>query len=150
MSRALVWVGVLGGLLAILLLVEGLRYPRGTAGQPGPGLFPVLVSVLLLVSSVGLTVEAVRDSPRPAVGRPPAAARWRLVATLTAAVGYVMLLPILGHRVAGALAVLAILRVMRMQSWVVSAVLAVSLAVGSHYLFVVLLGVPLPPGVWSE
>jgi hypothetical protein len=138
--------------LGALYLVETLRYPRGTAAQPGPGLYPILVAVTLIVACLGVALETWLERPqRPAEAVwPEAAARLRTGAILLAGLGYIVLLTVLGHMIAGTLALLVVFRVMEMRRWWTAGVVAVSMAVLSYFLFVTLLGVPLPRGeIWD-
>jgi hypothetical protein len=138
--------------LGALYLVETLRYPRGTAAQPGPGLYPLLVAGTLIVACLGVALETWLERPQhPAEAVwPEATARLRVGAILLAGFGYIVLLTFLGHVFAGTLTLLVVFRVMDMRPWWTAGVVAVSMAVLSYFLFVALLGVPLPQGeIWD-
>lgn len=146
--HAIFLAAVAGVLLSALYLVEGLRYSWGTASQPGPGLFPLVVGVLLLLGSLGTGVEAVLRRDRDEFAWPRGAALTRMVAILLATLGYVVLLPYLGHPFAATLVSLVILQVMGLRRWPMKIGLAPALGLGSHFLFDAFLGVPLPMGIW--
>lgn len=149
MHSALTGVGLTGVALGLAYLAEALRYPWGTAARPGPGLYPVLVGILLALSSLGVSLEGRRHrEDRGDVSWPRGSARWRVLAALGASLGYVTLLPYVGHPVAGALAIAIVLRTMGMRPWWLVGSAAVGMALGAYYLFGVLLGVRLPTGVW--
>lgn len=148
MRRALLATAAAGVLLALLYVAEGLRHPRGTLAEPGPGLYPLLVGTLLLLGSLGTGLEVLVRRPHGEVGWPEAAARWRMLALLAASLGYVVLLPYLGHPLAGTLVTLVVLEVMGLRRWPLKVGLALAVGLGSHYLFTVVLGVPLPAGIW--
>lgn len=142
--------GILGLILAFLYLLEGSRYPQGSMAQPGPGLYPLLLGSLLLFSASGLVLEAMFGSSEPSVAWPSGSARRRFLAVLGATLGYILLLPYLGHALAAALLTLAVLHSMGSSPWPLKIMLSFVLSLASYYLFVLLLGIPLPPGVWSH
>lgn len=149
MRRALLAMAASGLVLALVYLAEALRYARGTLAEPGPGLYPLLVGTLLVLGSLGIGLEAVVQRAHDGVGWPEGPARWRMLALLAASLGYVILLPYLGHPLAGALVTLVVLHVMGLRRWPLKVGLALVVGLGSHYLFTVVLGVPLPVGIWS-
>lgn len=157
-------VAALGGLIALLYLAKALTYDRGNLDDPGPGLYPLAVGVLWLIGAIGTALEAslgawrgrrgapgdpVRtSSAEDAVAWPTGAARWRMVALIAVSLAYVFLLPWAGHPVAAAVVTLVALEVMGLDGWPLKLGLAAVAGIGSHWLFAVVLGVPLPRGIW--
>ncbi len=139
-------------LFALFYLAEAMRQPFGTPEQLGPGVYPVLVGLLMLGSSLGLALQAAfgRDTLRIPVEWPAGSALWRMLAVGGASAGYILLVPYLGDAAAGILAMLLVLRVMGMRRWLVACALAVGMALTCHYIFVVMLSIPLPRGVLFE
>lgn len=147
MRQALLVVAVLGVALGFFYLIEAVRYPLGTAAQPGPGLYPLLVGVVLILSAVGMGREAFLRAPQGAVEWPAGKARPRVIAVGVSALGYSFLLPLLGHPLTAGLLALVVLQVMGARPWFLRVGVAVAIVLGSHYVFAVLLGVPLPAEV---
>ena len=148
MRRALIGTSIKTAVLAVAYLGEAMRYPRGTMAQPGPGLFPLAVGALLLLASLATGLEA---WPRHRGEEMDLPGRWdalRVLAVLAAGLGYALLLPHLGHPMAGTLVTLAVLQIMRLQGWALKLGFSLAIGLGSYYLFSVLLGVPLPTGIW--
>ncbi len=146
MRRGLLAVAGSGVVVGSLYLAEALRYPRGSLAQPGPGLFPLLVGALLLVSAAAIGLEALlirRDRP---VDWPAGVRLRRFGLVGLATLGYIVLLPAIGHPLAGSLLLWVVLRVMGLRPWGLVVLLGVAMALGSYYLFGVLLGAPLPGG----
>lgn len=135
---------------AIIYLLLARNYALGTAAQPGPGLYPVLVGLFLLMASIGTALESAlsqrQDQTKP--HWPVGQERRRLLTVMAVCLSYLLVLPYLGDLLSGAVAILVILRAMGMTRWVTSVALAVVLAAVIHYVFVVLLGVMLPQGVF--
>lgn len=132
-----------------LYLVQAARLPLGSVEQPGAGLFPLLVGALLLAASVA---HLLQDLRRGSGGPPlPSAETGRRVMGVVAALGaFCLLLPWLGYGVTALGLLLAILRLFGLARWGMTAAVALVATVASYYLFAVVLGVPLPAGVWSR
>lgn len=53
--------GVLMLTIAAVMIPWSLTLPLGTVNSPGPGLFPLVLAVLLALLSIGLIIEQVRE-----------------------------------------------------------------------------------------
>jgi len=133
--------------LGIVYLAATWRYPMGSGRQPGPGLYPLMVAGLLLLSSLA-TAWQTRSMAGVAIEWPQGAGRWRMAAILLAVIAYIALLPNLGHLIASAVTTFISLQALGGLRWPTKILLAVFLGVGSFYLFNHLLGVPLPGRIW--
>jgi len=132
-----------------LYLVQATRLPLGSVEQPGAGLFPILVGAFLLaVSAAHLLQDLRRSSGTQPL--PPAGTGRRVMGVVAALGAFCLLLPWLGYAVAALGLLLAILRLFGLARWEMSAAVALVATVASYYLFAVVLGVPLPAGVWSR
>jgi putative tricarboxylic transport membrane protein len=136
-----------GLLLGIVYLAATCRYPLGTGRQPGPGLYPLMVAGLLLLSSFA-TAWQTKSKAMAAIEWPRGAGRWRMAAILLAVISYIALLPNLGHLIASAVTTLISLQALGGLRWPAKILLAVFFGVASFYLFNNLLGVPLPGRIW--
>ncbi len=136
-------------LVALFYLATALGQPLGTRSQPGPGVYPILVGLLMLGSSLGLVLQAMRgrQATQPSIEWPTRLAGWRMLAVAGASAGYIFLIPYLGDTLAGIGAMLLVLRAMGMRRWWMASALAVGMALAFHYVFVALLSIPLPRGV---
>ncbi len=132
---------------AVLYTFESTRYGWGTPAEPGPGLYPFLVGILLLAGSLGCGMEALLHHPQEKIDWPKGQPRLRILTMLTASVGYVVSLPYLGHFVAGSLVVFVVLHVMGMKHLFLKLGLSIAMGLASYYLFAVVLGVPIPRGM---
>lgn len=148
MRRALLGTSIAALLLAVAYLAEATRYPRGTMAQPGPGLFPLAVGALLLIAALATGLEVRFRRTWEDMDWPRRSDALRALAVLAASLGYVILLPRLGHPVAATLVTLAVLQMMQLRGWALKLGLSLVIGLGSYYLFAVMLGVPLPGGIW--
>jgi putative tricarboxylic transport membrane protein len=113
----------------------------GSLTEPGPGLWPLIVAGLLVASGIGIiavTAKTRRDTEAFTRGT---------IAVLAAAGGlavYASLYEIVGFEVPTVLLLLAWLRFLSRESWLMSAILAVAVTAVAYALFIIGLNVPLP------
>ncbi len=134
-------------LLGVIYLAATWRYPAGSAKNPGPGLYPLMVAGLLLVSALA-TAWGLRGAGPGAITWPDRAGWGRMGAILLAIIAYIVLLPGLGHLTASAVTVFISFQALGRLRWPVKVGLAVFLGAASYFLFNNLLGVPLPERSW--
>jgi putative tricarboxylic transport membrane protein len=135
---------------AAALAYTTLTFPTLPGGHPGPGLFPQLVSALLVVFGATLMWQARR--PAPAGGEEVVEERPRapgaLVNTLFVAgaiVFYMAAVERIGFPLTVTLLNVALVRRLG-ASWAVAATAGAALGVGVYLMFARLLLVPLTPG----
>ena len=129
-------VGALGALEAWRTM------PLGTADDPGPGLMPLALGLLL--AALGLAAALSRDWPRPA----PLAPR-RTLAAAVVIVAWPFALAWLGFALTTVLALLVLGRAVDEARWAWLVAFSLLLTAGAVLLFRVLLRVPLPVGPWG-
>jgi len=138
--------------MGVVYLLMGLRYPVGTTANPGPGLYPLFVGGLLLVSSVAGGLEIFRAA-RADVGRQRECAplwgkhAWRLVTIVLTMGVYIIILPYAGHMFGGIIVTFAALQAVGLIRWYTKLILTLFIPVGSFLLFDTILGVSLPKGI---
>lgn len=126
--------------LGALSLVEALRIRDD---WPGARLLPAVIGLAL--AGLGVAHLGGRAADRPAW--PDAAGRRRVGFVFGLLVLYVAGLPSLGFLPATAVFALVLLRALGPFSWTMTGVLAATIALASHVVFVRWLGMPLPPGL---
>ena len=151
MQRELRIIAAFGAVAGIIYIVAAMRLRVGNLVQPGPAMYPLFVGCLILLGSVALalsTMSRIAKTYVP-VKWPRGASLWRVMAVISGCIGYVVLLPWVGQCVAGGITSLAVLRAMKEYRWPVMIAIAAGMGVGSYFLFVVVLKVPLPSGkIW--
>lgn len=129
-----------------IYLANAMPLPAGTAARPGPGFFPLVVGGFAALVALAWVVTAFR---RPAMvgdgAAPPAGGRARVTATTATLFGFCLALPWIGYPVAAFGFVAVLLRSLS-AGWILALAIGLGSALGSYYLFGVLLGVPLPRG----
>jgi putative tricarboxylic transport membrane protein len=109
------------------------------------------VGIFLCAAAGALVLGAARDTAAPAGAAEPRAgltpdARARVIVTTAGLIGFCLLLPWIGYPVCAFLFVALLLRRLGGARWPSVVVSAAVSAFLSHYVFAVLLGVPLPSG----
>lgn len=136
-----------------LYLGTSLTFPLGSAARPGAGFFPAAVGAYLTALAVVLFFAAWRRSPTLARASTSEAitadARMRVIAAMASLVGFCATLGYIGYPAAAFLFTAALLKSLGRGRWTGVIVAAVFAAAASYYLFGLLLGVPLPRGVWG-
>jgi putative tricarboxylic transport membrane protein len=137
----------LAGLAGYLFFEAGkLRF--GTARMPQTGFFPKTLLALLLVLSLVLLGQALRQSDTGrAAERIPAEGWIRIGATMVILVGFALVLEKLGFLLSTFLLMVLLLRAIEAPKWSKVIAVAISTAVLSYILFGWLLGIPLPGGI---
>ena len=154
-------------LLAGFVLLIGIGYagmawwmPRGNIAYPGPGFFPVLVGLFMILTAAGCLVQAlsagktkdpspVGDKPEAQAGltAPSAGKAWGLLGLLVA---YALFLKSLGFLIAIFLFLLASIRIFGYRRWLPSLGITAAIAAISYVSFVIWLKVPLPLGILGD
>lgn len=155
----------IAGLICLVLSLGMLVLTRGLAQSSlvpiGPDFYPRIVLIIMAVLSailIGSDLWQQRSRPAPAVpGAAPGAEKrnYRLVAvTFGVFAGYVVLLPLVGYRVATFIFMTALQAVFVMpgnaKRWMVVLVSALATTVLTYLVFEHYLSVLLPRGRWTD
>jgi len=138
--------GALLLLLGLYVTWERRVLPLGTAQNPGPGYFPLLLAILLIIFGVILIL-------RGKVSRPFNPIPWseasHAIPILACCVFVALFMERIGYRISLFLVLGFLLGIIeRVNVWVALA-LTLFLSMGSFWLFDTLLRVPLPRGWWG-
>ena len=134
--------------LVVFILLEAGKLSFGSLRVPQTAFFPVILATLLLILSLILLAQALRNAP---TGRDPErieVKEWfRIGATLATMVSFALALERLGFLLSTFLLMVLLLRAIEPQSWpkVIAVALVTSLV--AYTIFGWLLGIPLPVGV---
>jgi hypothetical protein len=152
LRRIDIGIGIFFVLLGLLSTTQSLQlelWQRG--GIPGPGMFPLVLSILLIGLGGLMVVTRLRATPDayPPFEKLSRDGFRRVVTVMIASVVSLVLLPILGYFVSSlVLVAFLIIFVERLRSWR-AAVTVVALPVAFFLVFVVLLRIRLPGGFWD-
>jgi len=141
---SIIWMA-LGGLFVVGALQQGLM----RKDVPGPGFLPFLAGIALIVVSLFVLIPALRKWKKEQENDslfPSRQSLKKVLLALAALFGYGIALEYLGYLLTTFLFMFSIARLMEPRGWLTTTLVAISTAVLSYFLFIVLLEVQLPKG----
>ena len=140
--------GIILLVAGVAVLLQSLSYPFGTFRTPGPGLFPLIASVLLLGLSAALTLQAILPKKGAAIAPAPffpeKGAPRRIFLGLAGMIGFRYLLPVIGFGPSTGMFTLFLVKFLGGYGWKMSLFYSAVSAVAFYYLFQVWLQIPMP------
>lgn len=127
--------------LGVAALVGASSLGVGSASEPGPGTWPLLISVLLVVLGVALLLLGAR---RSADAEKFSSSSWLVLAGLASMVGFVAVIEVIGFEIPAALLCFVWLRFLGREGWRMSIITSLVVVAGFYLVFVAALGVPIP------
>ena len=137
--------------LAAYFCIESLKMRYYTSFGPGPGFFPMWLSILLAILAVVMFWKATfgRPEPMPADFYADRRGYLRIGAILVALIAVVVLMKPLGFRLTMMGFYLFLLTTLGCQYWPVTLIITLGGSFGVYHLFVHLFGTPLPIGMFG-
>ena len=135
-------------LFSVYIAFECYRLGLGTWHEPGPGYFPFGASMLLGGMAFSVLIKSLREGTAPRI-EPPLRekSRWlNVTLVLISMVLYTFLLNTIGFVLCTFLIILFFVKVIALQRWKSSILMALGMAIGSYLLFSGFLNAPLPMG----
>ncbi|SNR23774.1 tripartite tricarboxylate transporter TctB family protein [Blastococcus mobilis] len=127
-------------ILGAAALLGSMSLGAGSAGNPGPGTWPMIISVVLVVLGIGLVVTARSTSDAERFS----GSTWLVLAGLATMVVFVALISVIGFEIPAALLAFVWLRFLGRESWRSSIVTSLCVVVAFYVVFVAALSVPIP------
>jgi putative tricarboxylic transport membrane protein len=136
-------------LLAVFIAVESLKLRYYTSMGPGPGFFPLWLSLLLGTLAITILFQATLGQPEPMPSDffGSRTGYLRMGAIVLALVGTTALIELLGFCLTMLAMYLFLLYMFGQRGMIITALVALAGSFGVYYLFVRWLQVPLPIGV---
>jgi hypothetical protein len=136
-------------LLGGVALLSSLSLPLGSPSRPGAGFYPLFVSFVLVGLSLGLLRRSVKKvQEEETESFPDGKDRNRVIHVASALILFGVFLKPVGYEVSSAILMGAVLHLLGMRSWAKIFFVSILTSAVSFYLFVCILGVPLPRGIF--
>jgi hypothetical protein len=126
--------------LGAAALVGSLSLGAGSAGNPGSGTWPMILSLLLVVLGVALAATARSTDDTERFSR----ASWLVLAGLATMVVFVAVIEVIGFEIPAGLLAFVWLRFLGGEGWRTSVVTSVGVVIAFYLVFVAALSVPIP------
>jgi putative tricarboxylic transport membrane protein len=137
---------VFGGITAVL----SLRMPIGTFRMAGTGMFPLFLGILLMILTGAFILKTFFQGKEEQVKKEASIesseSPLQLILFLGAMALATALFNQLGYPLFSFLLMVALLRILGIKRWGLNILISVSTAVGSYFLFVKWLDIPMPKG----
>lgn len=126
--------------LGAAALVGSLSLGAGSAGNPGSGTWPLIISLVTVVLGLALLLTARRASDAERF----TSASWLVLMGVITMVVFVALISIIGFEIPAALLAFVWLRFLGHESWRSSIITSLGVVVAFYLIFVAALSVPIP------
>jgi len=134
--------------VSLCFLAAALQMPFGQPNQPGPGFMPLLLGVIMVLTSGGLLLRGCLRGEAGPTGPVAKQAVIRIVLLVVGLVLYCVLLPVVGFFAVTFLFEVAYMKVFGVRRWRTILLAAVAATLGAYLLFEVILAIPFPKGMW--
>ena len=149
MKKDEIIVGVVIFLFGAITVLLSLRMPIGTFRAAGTGMFPLILGILLMILS-GVFILKIffqgREGQVKKASIESSGSPMQLILFLGTMVLATLFFNRLGYPLVSFLLILGLLRILGMKRWGLNILISVVTAVGSYFLFVQWLNIPMPKG----
>jgi hypothetical protein len=143
-------VGIVILLFGAITTLLSLRMPIGTFRMAGTGMFPLCLGILLMILSGAFTLKIFfqdkEEQIKKEVSIESSESPIQLILFLGAMVFATLFFNQLGYPLTSFLLMVALLRILGIKRWGQNILISVVTAVGSYFLFVKWLDIPMPKG----
>jgi len=131
---------VVGVIVGVAGIIGSIGLGLGTPEEPQPGMWPFIVSLILVLLSGSLALfgRGIADTEKFSHNS------WAVLGGTLTLVALVILVPVIGFEIPSLLLTFVWLRFLGKETWKMSTLLSVVVVAAFYGVFVLLLGVPLP------
>ena len=150
MNREEIIVGIVIFLFGVITTLLSLRMPIGTFRMGGTGLFPLCLGIILMILSgtfiLRILFQGKADQAKKGTSIESSESPFQLILFLGTMVLATLFFNILGYPLVSFLLLLSLLRILGMKRWGLNILISLVTSVGSYFLFVQWLKIPMPKG----
>lgn len=133
-------------MLGLLVIFETRKMHMGGFSNPGPGLFPLLLGVILLISSlISLFITNLGKVP----GISEATSPRNVIYVIGILLAFRFSLPVFGYSLTTFLIFVLLIKIVAGQKWFKTFVYSTIFTTGSYLVFVKGLAIPFPKGIFQ-
>lgn len=145
--------------LGLVYEIMAIRMPRGSFAQPGPGLYPMIVGVFLIIASGGCLLQGflrlrrthgASPAPLQTGSESPCTDFVKTVQLMGLMVAYVLGVQTVGFPIAIFVFLIIAIRLFGYRKWLPAVAMALIVAAASYVSFILWLKVPLPLGIFED
>ena len=151
MKRANLIISMALELFGVLIIIECFKLEIKTLNDPGAGFFPVILAVTMCLLGLPILIGALKKSEVDAgekTQEPGNVPFGKIAVVMAALAGYAVFLNILGSLLTFFFFMFALFWMGNPRRWLFVSGISALVAALSYLLFVILLQVPFPPGIW--
>jgi putative tricarboxylic transport membrane protein len=150
LKRDEIVVGIVIFLFGVITALLSLRMPVGTFRMAGTGMFPLFLGILLMILSgafiLKIFLQGKEEQVKKEVSIESSESPIQMVLFLGTMVLATAFFNQLGYPLTSFLLLVALLRILGIKRWRLNILISVVTAVGSYFLFVKWLDIPMPKG----
>lgn len=143
MKKANIVTSLAAMFFSILIGFCAVQMPAGTQGVPGPGIFPLLICVMMFLAGAVILAGALKEKAEEQIELIPEEARNRILLLMVGLAVYVAAVFLLGYLTASAVFVAAVVKCIGKYSLPRCLIVGISVAVVVYLVFTQILNVPL-------
>ena len=149
-KRIDIGVGVVLCILSVAIYLYAEQYAGRGVNTYGPNFFPQVLSLMLFLSSVALIIQALRGKALKTLEEVNKSGLIRAAVTLMIAIGYVLLMKVLGFYLSTVLFLFVVMTYLGQKRLWIRILVTILVASAVYGLFHYFLKIPLPEGIFYK
>lgn len=142
---SIIWMG-----LGISVVISSYRLKLGSLGNPGAGLMPFVLGISLFLSSIPILIRSLMTKDKERYEGIWSGIEFKkLILVPVSLIGYAMILEKVGFLVATFLLLFTLFKIIGSRRWSFALATSILVVLLSYLLFVTLLKVEMPSGIWG-
>ena len=142
---SIIWMG-----LGIAVVIGSCRLKLGSLENPGAGLMPFILGISLFLSSSPILIRSIMSKNKELHKSIWSGIEFRkLILVPVSLIGYAIILEKVGFGVAAFLLLFVLFKIIGSRRWLFALIMSALVVLLSYLLFVALLKVEMPSGIWG-
>jgi putative tricarboxylic transport membrane protein len=148
MKKASIVAAIISFVIGICIITIAMTFPKGSNGVPGPGMFPIIIATIIILSSVAVLIRSLRmEKKDDKEVKFLSADTKRAYITMAILAIYFIVLPFIGFCVSTALLMLVLIKWFSKKNIIQCSLISLIITLAIFLVFSKLLNVPLHFGL---